>query len=81
MHKACHSRALNQGDKAKQLLSLLPNTRIQIADRCSGHGGSWGIFKEHFREALKVGKPVMRAIINTALSNQSNELEQEKKLR
>jgi len=29
-------------------------------ERCSGHGGSWGVMKENFEVAMKVGKPVMR---------------------
>jgi len=28
--------------------------------RCSGHGGSWGIFKGNFETALKIGKPAYR---------------------
>jgi glycerol-3-phosphate dehydrogenase subunit C len=29
-------------------------------ERCSGHGGAWGVMKENFPVALKVGKPVAR---------------------
>ena len=31
-----------------------------VIERCSGHGGSWGVRKENFEIALKVGKPVAR---------------------
>ena len=31
-----------------------------MIERCSGHGGSWGVMKENFEVALKVGKPVAR---------------------
>ena len=31
-----------------------------MIERCSGHGGSWGIMKGNFDVALKVGKPVAR---------------------
>jgi glycerol-3-phosphate dehydrogenase subunit C len=31
-----------------------------VIERCSGHGGSWGIRTENFETALKVGKPVAR---------------------
>ncbi len=58
MHIACHARAQNMGQKAAEMLRLLPETPVKVIERCSGHGGSWGIMKEHFEVALKVGKPV-----------------------
>jgi glycerol-3-phosphate dehydrogenase subunit C len=60
VHIACHARAQNMGQKAGELLRLLPDTEINLIERCSGHGGSWGIMKENFEVALKVGKPVAR---------------------
>lgn len=63
IHIACHARAQNMGQKAAELLRLLPDTEINIIERCSGHGGSWGIMKENFEVALKVGKPVARQAV------------------
>jgi len=60
VHIACHARAQNMGQKAAELLRLLPDTEINVIERCSGHGGSWGIMKDNFEVALKVGKPVAR---------------------
>ena len=34
-----------------------------LTERCSGHGGKWGIFAENFDRALKIGKPTARAIV------------------
>ena len=31
-----------------------------MIERCSGHGGSWGVMKENFEMALKIGRPVAR---------------------
>jgi glycerol-3-phosphate dehydrogenase subunit C len=31
-----------------------------VIERCSGHGGSWGVMKGNFETALKVGRPVFR---------------------
>ncbi|MEE8187824.1 MAG: heterodisulfide reductase-related iron-sulfur binding cluster [Kiloniellales bacterium] len=56
LHLACHARAQNMGAKAAELLRLVPETEIKVIERCSGHGGSWGIMKENFEIALKVGK-------------------------
>ncbi len=60
LHIACHARAQNMGLKAADMLKLLPSADIAVIERCSGHGGSWGVMKENFDIALKVGKPVAR---------------------
>lgn len=60
VHIACHARAQNMGAKAAELLKLVPETEVKVIERCSGHGGSWGVMKENFEIALKVGKPVAR---------------------
>ena len=66
IHIACHARAQNMGQKAAEMLRLIPDTKIQVIERCSGHGGSWGIMKEYFDVALKVGKPVARQAVKNA---------------
>ncbi|MCZ6453796.1 MAG: heterodisulfide reductase-related iron-sulfur binding cluster [Alphaproteobacteria bacterium] len=60
LHLACHARAQNMGQKAADLLRLIPDGDLKVIERCSGHGGSWGIFKENFDTAIKVGRPVAR---------------------
>jgi glycerol-3-phosphate dehydrogenase subunit C len=60
LHLACHARAQNMGQKAAEMLRLVPEAEIAVIERCSGHGGSWGVLKENFATALKVGKPVAR---------------------
>jgi glycerol-3-phosphate dehydrogenase subunit C len=61
VHIACHARAQNMGQKATEMLRLIPGVDVGVIERCSGHGGSWGIMKENFEVALKVGKPVAKA--------------------
>ena len=58
LHIACHSRAQNMGQKAAEILHLVPEARIKVIERCSGHGGAWGVMKENFEVALRVGRPV-----------------------
>jgi glycerol-3-phosphate dehydrogenase subunit C len=65
LHMACHARAQNIGQKAAEMLRLLPESQVTVIERCSGHGGSWGVMKGNFETALKVGRPVARQ----ALSN------------
>jgi glycerol-3-phosphate dehydrogenase subunit C len=57
LHLACHARAQNIGQKGAELLRLIPEIDLQVIERCSGHGGAWGIMAENFDVALKVGKP------------------------
>jgi glycerol-3-phosphate dehydrogenase subunit C len=60
LHIACHSRAQNVGQKAAEMLRLIPEADLTVIERCSGHGGSWGVMKGNFETALKIGKPVAR---------------------
>ena len=60
VHLACHARAQNIGPKAADMLRLLPDTQVGVIERCSGHGGSWGMMKDNFDTALKTGKPAAR---------------------
>ncbi len=63
MHLACHARAQNMGAKGAEILRLIPETKVTVVERCSGHGGSWGVMKDNFETALKVGKPAARAVL------------------
>ncbi len=62
LHLACHARAQNMGAKAADMLRLLPQPDLEIVERCSGHGGSWGVKKENFAVAMKVGRPAARQV-------------------
>ncbi|MDB5570365.1 MAG: glycerol-3-phosphate dehydrogenase [Hyphomicrobiales bacterium] len=61
LHIACHSRAQNMGQKATEMLKLLPEADVHVVERCSGHGGAWGFKKGNFDLAMKVGRPVAKA--------------------
>ncbi|GLQ05188.1 heterodisulfide reductase-related iron-sulfur binding cluster [Sneathiella chinensis] len=65
MHLACHARAQNMGAKGAELLRLIPETRVAVVERCSGHGGSWGIMKDNFETAIKVGTPAARTSLKS----------------
>jgi len=66
LHIACHARAQNMGQKATEMLRLVPGADLAVIERCSGHGGSWGIMKENFETALKIGRPVARQASESA---------------
>jgi len=62
VHHACHARAQNMGNKARDMLKLIPNIKIDVVERCAGHGGTFGVMKETHKLALKVGKPTAKQI-------------------
>ena len=33
-------------------------------ERCSGHDGTWGVKTEYFKDSMKIGKPVFKAMGN-----------------
>jgi glycerol-3-phosphate dehydrogenase subunit C len=61
VHLACHARAQNMGPKAAEMLRLIPDTPVDVIERCSGHGGTFGVVKKTHGVAVKVGRPVFRA--------------------
>ena len=62
VHHACHARAQNMGIKARDMLKLIPNAKIDVVERCAGHGGTFGVMKETHDIARKVGRPTASQI-------------------
>ncbi|MDG2242427.1 MAG: heterodisulfide reductase-related iron-sulfur binding cluster [Rhodospirillaceae bacterium] len=62
LHLACHARAQNMGPKGAEMLRAIPNAKVSIVERCSGHGGSWGIKKENFSVATKFAKQTVKKL-------------------
>ena len=54
-HIPCHLRAQNVGYKTRDVLSLLPDTRVKVVEECSGHDGTWAMKKQNFERSLKWG--------------------------
>jgi len=48
------------GPKAAEMLRLIPQTKVDVVERCSGHGGTFGVLKPTHDLALKVGRPAAR---------------------
>jgi glycerol-3-phosphate dehydrogenase subunit C len=59
-HVACHLRVQNVGQKTRELLQMVPDTKVHTVERCSGHAGTWGVKKEFHAIAMKIGRPVFR---------------------
>ncbi len=58
-HAACHQRVQNIGPKTKEALALVPDTEIEVIERCSGHDGTYAVKKEFHPFAMKIVKPVV----------------------
>ncbi|HEY8118031.1 MAG TPA: heterodisulfide reductase-related iron-sulfur binding cluster [Methylophilaceae bacterium] len=61
-HIPCHGRVQNIGRKTEEFLKLVPETTLNTVERCSGHAGTYGVKKAHHKTAMKLGKPVFKAM-------------------
>ena len=59
-HVPCHLRVQNIGQKTRELLEMIPATRVTTVERCAGHDGTWGVKAEYFENSMKIGRPVFR---------------------
>lgn len=59
-HAPCHQRVQNIGPKTKQVLELVPDTSIEMIERCSGHNGTYGVRSDTYEKSLKILRPVAR---------------------
>lgn len=65
-HVPCHGRVQNLGRKTYDALSLIPGTELKVVERCSGHAGTFGVKKEFHATAMRIGKPVFKAMAEHA---------------
>ncbi|MCM5680186.1 heterodisulfide reductase-related iron-sulfur binding cluster [Schlegelella sp. S2-27] len=67
-HIPCHGRVQNIGRKTEELLKLV-GTRVDVqlntVERCSGHAGTYGVKKPYHEVAMKIGRPVFKAMGKT----------------
>jgi len=61
-HAACHQRVQNIGPKTKEVLSLIPDSRIQVIERCSGHDGTYAVKSEFHQASMKIVKPIVNQL-------------------
>jgi Fe-S oxidoreductase len=59
---SCHQRVQNIGPKTKETLSKIPDTEVQIIERCSGHDGTYAVKKESHEFSVKIVRPVVNKI-------------------
>lgn len=58
----CHLRVQNIGLKTRDVLQLVPDTRVEAIERCSGHDGTYAVKKEYHEISRKIARPVVNKI-------------------
>ncbi len=58
----CHLRVQNIGLKTRDLLSLAPDTTVDVVERCSGHDGTYAVKKEFHDISKKIARPVINKV-------------------
>ena len=61
-HAACHQRVQNIGQKTRELLALIPDTKVEIIERCSGHDGTYAVKREFHEFSMKIVRPVVNRV-------------------
>ncbi len=61
-HVPCHQRVQNIGPKTKDILALVPDTDIQVIERCSGHDGTYGVRTDTLEKSRKIARPVISRV-------------------
>ncbi|AOU98578.1 Fe-S oxidoreductase [Acidihalobacter yilgarnensis] len=61
-HAACHLRVQNIGMKTRELLEMVPDTQIDLIERCSGHDGTYAVKCEFHEISMKICRPVVSRV-------------------
>ncbi|HEX7114509.1 MAG TPA: heterodisulfide reductase-related iron-sulfur binding cluster [Steroidobacter sp.] len=64
-HVPCHLRVQNLGLKTRDVLMLVPDTKVEPIERCSGHNGTYGVKREFREVSMKIGRPVVRRVADS----------------
>jgi len=64
-HIPCHGRVQNIGKKTEEMFKLV-GTKVELklntVERCSGHAGTYGVKTPTHPVAMKIGRPVFKAM-------------------
>lgn len=72
-HVPCHLRVQNIGLKTRDLLQLVPGTRIDVIERCSGHDGTYAVKKEFHDVSMKICRPVVNRVQHEDVDHYSSD--------
>ena len=72
-HVPCHLRVQNIGLKTRDLLKLVPDTSVEVIERCSGHNGTYAVKSEFRAASMKIGRPVMQKVQERAADHYASD--------
>ena len=58
----CHQRVQNIGPKTRDVLALVPDTQVEMIERCSGHDGTYGVRADTYERSQKIARPVVSRV-------------------
>lgn len=61
-HVPCHQRVQNIGLKTRDVLQLIPDTTLEVIERCSGHDGTYAVKSEYHDISMKICRPVVNKV-------------------
>jgi len=64
-HIPCHGRVQKIGRKTEEMFKLMGqavSVQLNTVERCSGHAGTYGVKTPYHPVAMKIGKPVFKAM-------------------
>jgi Fe-S oxidoreductase len=68
-HVPCHGRVQKIGRKTEEMFKLIGQSvavQLNTVERCSGHAGTYGVKTATHPVAMKIGKPVFKAMAKDA---------------
>lgn len=68
-HVPCHQRVQNMGLKTRDILAMVPDTTIEVIERCSGHDGTYAVKSEFHDISMKICRPVVNKIKNAEIDH------------
>jgi Fe-S oxidoreductase len=72
-HVPCHLRVQNIGLKTRDMLKLVPETTVDVIERCSGHNGTYAVKKEYRAASVRIGKPVVSKVAQANADHYSSD--------
>jgi glycerol-3-phosphate dehydrogenase subunit C len=61
-HAACHLRAQKIGFPGARVLGLLPDTEVEIIEKCSAVDGTWGMKAQYYEIGKRYAQKLVRAV-------------------
>jgi len=59
---SCHLRAQKIGYPAARVLSVLPETEIEVVEQCSAVDGTWGMKTQHYESGRRFAQKLIRGL-------------------